>query len=102
VLERLTGVSLNEYIQKNICEPLGLKNINMLPTQHMKDRLAYMHERNSAGKLSPRDHITRGPLVASTAEEKAACFQSGGAGLFAKPQEYAREYSSTLFDNVCC
>lgn len=40
VLERATKMSLNDHIQKNIVEPLGLKNINMLPTPDMKKQLA--------------------------------------------------------------
>lgn len=40
VLERATKTSLNDHIQKNIMEPLGLKNINMLPTPEMKKQLA--------------------------------------------------------------
>jgi len=85
-------MSLNDYIQKNICGPLGLENVNMVPTQSMKDKLVHMHFRDASGKIGPRDHVIRRPLTASTPEEKAALFNSGGGGLFAKPQEYAREY----------
>ncbi|KAI1380795.1 beta-lactamase/transpeptidase-like protein [Hypoxylon crocopeplum] len=101
VLERKTGTSLNDYIQKNICQPLGLENVNMLPTQAMKDKLAYMHQRVQDGKLIPRDHLLRRPLVVSTPEEIAGLFHSGGAGLFAKPQEYARILTVLLNDGTC-
>ncbi|KAI1466078.1 beta-lactamase family protein [Daldinia caldariorum] len=101
VLQRKTGLSLNEYIQKNICEPLGLKNVNMIPTQSMKDNLAYMHQRLHDGKLIPRDHLLRRPLVVETPAEIADTFNSGGAGLFAKPQEYARILATLLNDGTC-
>ncbi|KAI1462536.1 beta-lactamase family protein [Annulohypoxylon moriforme] len=100
VLQRKTGVTLNDYIQNNICQPLGLQNVNMLPTQAMKDKLAYMHSRGQDGKIYPKDHIYRKPLVASTPEETASLFHSGGAGLFAKPQEYARIISVLLNDGT--
>ncbi|KAI1808062.1 beta-lactamase family protein [Daldinia bambusicola] len=101
VLQRKTGMSLNEYIQKNICEPLGLKNISMIPTQSMKDNLAHMHQRLPDGKLISRDHLLRRPLMVETPTEIADTFNSGGAGLFAKPQEYARILAALLNDGTC-
>ncbi|KAI8963744.1 beta-lactamase family protein [Daldinia sp. FL1419] len=101
VLERKTGLTLNEYIQKNICQPLGLGNVNMIPTQSMRDNLAHMHQRQHDGKLIPRDHLLRRPLMAETPDEIANTFNSGGAGLFAKPQEYTRIISVLLNDGVC-
>ncbi|KAJ3496083.1 hypothetical protein NLG97_g2930 [Lecanicillium saksenae] len=87
-VERRTGVSLNEYMQTHIFKPLGLKNISMIPTSEMKANLAHMNYRDPSGKVIPRDHPYRQPLVVETAEEKAKLFNSGGGGLFAKPQEY--------------
>ncbi|KAI0851311.1 beta-lactamase family protein [Daldinia vernicosa] len=101
VLQRKTGLTLNEYIQKNICQPLGLENINMIPTQSMKDNLAHMHQRLHDGKLIPRDHLLRRPLIVSTPQEIADTFNSGGAGLFAKPQEYTRVLAVLLNDGTC-
>ncbi|KAI2473173.1 beta-lactamase family protein [Annulohypoxylon bovei var. microspora] len=100
VLQRKTGLTLNDYVQKNICQPLGLQNVNMLPTQSMKDKIAYMHSRGQDGKIYPRDHLYRRPLIASTPEETASIFCSGGAGLFAKPQEYTRILSVLLNDGT--
>ncbi|KAI1336086.1 beta-lactamase [Xylariaceae sp. FL0016] len=101
IIERVSGMSLNDYMKNHIFEPLGLKNMNMLPTQAMMDNLAYMNFRAADGKLLPRDHPMRRPLLASTKEELAACFQSGGGGLFAKPQEYARILSVVLNNGIC-
>ncbi|KAI1104723.1 beta-lactamase/transpeptidase-like protein [Jackrogersella minutella] len=100
VLQRKTGLPLNDYIQKNICQPLGLKNVNMIPTKSMKDNLAHMHTRERDGKLRPQDHIYRRPLAVETPEEIAGVFNSGGAGLFAKPQEYTRILSILLNDGT--
>nr|XP_036586312.1 beta-lactamase family protein [Colletotrichum truncatum]KAF6796719.1 beta-lactamase family protein [Colletotrichum truncatum] len=100
-LERATGTTLNEYIQKNICQPLGLKNVNMFPTPSMKDHLAYMHYKKPDGKIITRDHPNHRPLVVQSEEEVAGTFNSGGAGLFAKPQEYARILAVFLNDGTC-
>jgi CubicO group peptidase (beta-lactamase class C family) len=91
VLERSTGMSLNNYLHQFIFAPLGLKNISMLPTPSMKQNLVHMSSRAPDGQLSQRDHLLRYPLIVETAEEKKNCFNSGGAGCFAKPQEYCRE-----------
>lgn len=99
----MTGQSLNDYFQEHIFKPLNLSHINMFPNDTMKSNLAYMHSRNPAtGKLElhPDGHLNRAPLVASTDAEKAAIFQQGGAGCFARPKEYAQIIAVLLNDGV--
>lgn len=99
VLERATGVKLNDWIQKNIMEPLGLKSINMLPTDQMKKDLAYMHQRwPGSQEAEERDHMYREPLLAETDHEKKHIFHSGGAGAFARPTEYVQVLAALLND----
>ncbi|KAK2780928.1 hypothetical protein FQN53_000880 [Emmonsiellopsis sp. PD_33] len=95
LIERSTGLLLNEYIQRNICKPLGLENVSMIPTASMKSKLAYMNHRAPDGQLSPRDHLLRLPLIVDRPEDT---FHSGGAGCFAKPQEYC-QILATLLNN---
>ncbi|KXT18895.1 hypothetical protein AC579_3523 [Pseudocercospora musae] len=99
VLERATGQGLNDRIQQHITGPLGLKNINMLPTKDMKQNLAYMHQRwPGSSAVEERDHIYREPLLAETEAEKKRIFQSGGAGAYAKPVEYVQVLAALLND----
>jgi CubicO group peptidase (beta-lactamase class C family) len=86
---RLTGLSLNDYCTKNIFEPLGLKSISMFPTADMKKKVAFMHQRKPDGSLIGRDHLLRKPLVVESSGVKDV-FNSGGAGAFSKPSDYAR------------
>lgn len=90
-------MTLNDYMRKNIFEPLAIKDMSMIPTAEMKARLAYMHHRSPDGALHPRDHLMRIPLVVSGDEETARCFHSGGGGLFARPQEYCSKSHSRSF-----
>lgn len=101
VLERATGTKLNDWIQQHIMAPLGLKNINMFPTDDMKKNLAYMHQR-WPGKpdAEERDHMYREPIVAATEHEKKHVFHSGGAGCFAKPAEYVQVLAALLNDGT--
>lgn len=100
VLERATGSKLNDIIQKGIIEPLGLKNVTMIPTPEMKKNLASMHQRwpGDASKIEERDHIYREPVIAETAEEQKRLFNSGGAGVFAQPKQYVQVLAALLND----
>lgn len=100
VLERATGSKLNDLIQKGIIEPLGLSNVNMVPTPEMKKNLASMHQRwpGSPSKSEERDHIYREPIIAETAEEQARLFNSGGAGCYAQPKQYVQVLAALLND----
>lgn len=89
-LERVTGLSLNDYCHKNIFEPLGLKNISWFPHAEMKKKLAFMHQRKPDGSLIGRDHPFRKPLVVESSGVKDV-LNSGGGGAFSTPSDYARK-----------
>ncbi|KAL5317604.1 hypothetical protein ACEPPN_014700 [Leptodophora sp. 'Broadleaf-Isolate-01'] len=97
-LERVTEISLNDFLHENIFKPLGLQDISMIPTKSMKSKLAFMNQRNHDGSLITRDHLLRRPLVVESAEDVSSCFNSGGAGCFAKPRDYC-QILSTLLNN---
>lgn len=100
VLERATGHKLNDWIQQHIMHPLGLKNINMFPTESMKKNLAYMHQRwpGDPTKCEERDHMYREPILAKHEHDKKHIFHSGGAGAFAQPREYVQVLATLLND----
>ncbi|KAJ5518111.1 Beta-lactamase-like protein [Penicillium expansum] len=102
-LERATGLTLNDYLQKNVFLPLGIKDMSMIPNHDMRQRLAYMNCRNPDGTLRSRDHLLRAPLVVDLEDdaEVARVFNSGGAGIFAKPQEYCKVLAVLLNDGTC-
>jgi len=58
----------------------------------MRAKLAYMNGRSPDGQLFPRDHLLHRPLVVREQADIDRCVNSGGAGCFAKPQEYCREW----------
>ena len=80
-------------------KPLGLKNVNMIPTAEMKKELAYMHQKwPGQSTAEERDHIYREPIVAESEAEKKRLFHSGGAGAYAKPAEYVQVLAALLND----
>ncbi|RDW65758.1 serine hydrolase domain-containing protein [Aspergillus mulundensis] len=82
-LQRATGLTLNEYLQKHIFAPLGIKEMSMIPNEDMRRRMAYMNHRGEDGTLRPRDHLLRAPLVVDLNDEAEIkrVFDSGGAGV---------------------
>ncbi|KAJ5701437.1 hypothetical protein N7488_008985 [Penicillium malachiteum] len=100
VLERLTGKTLNEYIHENVFKPLGLDQISMTPSDEMKAKLVYMHQRDDNGNISARDHLLRYPLTVETAS-KSSLFASGGAGCYSTAPDYCRVLAVLLNDGTC-
>ncbi|KAL4923603.1 serine hydrolase domain-containing protein [Aspergillus undulatus] len=102
-LERATGLTLNDYLQKHILQPLGIRDMSMLPGHALRQRMAYMNQRDPDGSFRPRDHLLRLPLVADLDNdaEIAGIFHSGGAGMFAKPQDYCKVLAVLLNNGTC-
>lgn len=90
LLERVTHSTLESYCRSHIYKPLGLNNISMRPNKDMVRKLAFMNYRAPDGQLSGRDHLLRRPLIPDS-DNSPSFLQSGGAGAFAKPQEYCRK-----------
>ncbi|GAB1198514.1 hypothetical protein APSETT444_007837 [Aspergillus pseudonomiae] len=90
VLERVTGQSLNDYFHQHIFEPLGLKHISMIPTEEMKAKLAYLHQRTTDGQLSVRDHLLRRAMTVKSESDIKSYFNSGGAGCFSTAEDYSQ------------
>ncbi|KAL5338947.1 beta-lactamase/transpeptidase-like protein [Aspergillus crustosus] len=97
-LERATGLTLNTYLQKYLFKPLRIENMSMIPSHELRSKLAYMHHRETDGTLRTRDHLLRAPLVVDLGNEAevSRIFNSGGAGMFAKPHDYSRILSVLL------
>ncbi|OJJ89520.1 serine hydrolase domain-containing protein [Aspergillus glaucus CBS 516.65] len=102
LVERATGVSLNDYFQENIFAPLNIKELNMFPTPEMLSRLCFMNKRASDGKVSLNEygHLSRSQFLAHTPEEKKVLFNHGGHGLFGRPSEYLQIISMLLNDGT--
>lgn len=102
-LERASGLTLNDFLQKRVFGPLGITDMSMIPNSDMRSRVAYMHQRDADGTLRPRDHLLRVPLVIDPENraEVGAVFNSGGAGMFARPQDYCKVLAVLLKDGTC-
>ncbi|OGE51217.1 hypothetical protein PENARI_c014G10445 [Penicillium arizonense] len=100
LIERVTGKPLNQYFQLHIFDPLGLDQISMIPTEKMKNKLAYMHQRDPTGRIHSRDHLLRLPLIMDDESDMKSFFNSGGAGCFSTPQDYCQILAVLLNDGT--
>ena len=102
LVERVSGLRLDEYFQLHLFQPLNIKDITMFPTDEMKKDLMRLSIRNDDGTFSQwnKPHMYRAPLVVRSPEEKAVVFNSGGAGCFGRPIEYAQVIAALLNDGV--
>jgi CubicO group peptidase (beta-lactamase class C family) len=62
VVERISGMTLDEYFQKNILKPIGVKHISMLPeSAGLLPKLASLHQMDKEGNVKLRTgHVPTG------------------------------------------
>ncbi|EXJ72316.1 beta-lactamase [Cladophialophora psammophila CBS 110553] len=102
LVERVSGLKLNDYFQQHIFKPMGITHISMFPTEEMKAELAWMNTRAPDGKMSlyVNGHLNRRPLYAKTKAEIDGTFHAGGAGCFARASQYCQIIAMLLNDGV--
>ena len=80
VLEAVTGEALNDYVQANICKPLGMASTGYLLTDALRARLAGVHQRGDDGAVKAVDFDP---------PQNPAHF-NGGGGMYSTAPDYAR------------
>ncbi len=80
LVERASGLSLEEYIQRHICAPLGLRDLGFVLRPDQTARLASMHHRQPDGSLQVMQHeVPQQPE-----------FFMGGGGLYGSITDFTR------------
>jgi CubicO group peptidase (beta-lactamase class C family) len=82
IIEKLTGMSLGDFMKARIFDPLGMKDTGFYVPKEKAARLAQVHGED-AGKLTPPDESRGDPTVPPAGA-------SGGGGLFSTAADYAR------------
>jgi methyl acetate hydrolase len=80
IVEKVSGLTLEQYFQRNILEPLGMKDTTFVFPESKFDRLASSYRRQSDGTLK-EEAITM-PLPPKE--------YNGGGGLFSTAPDYLR------------
>ena len=83
LIERCSGMTVGEFLKKEIFEPLGMTNTGYRYTGGQKDQMAVLYHINDDG--------TYEPMVGNMDDrhEPDAVYEGGGAGLFSNLKDYA-------------
>ena len=94
MVERVTNMSLEAYMKKNIWEPLGIRDMTFFLSTRpdMSARFADMSARGADGKVMYIEGYT--PYLDEKGNEMADCM--GGHGVFATPREYIKVLKAVL------
>lgn len=100
-VERVSGVTLEEYMKTNLWEPLGIKDMtfHMSTRPDMRARQANMTYRNDGGVLSHKSDSPQweGFKTLEGVETKGFF---GGDGLFSTPEEYVKVLRAVLDTSI--
>ncbi|HEX3209465.1 MAG TPA: serine hydrolase domain-containing protein [Geminicoccaceae bacterium] len=81
MVEAASGQKLGAYLQRNLFEPLGMRDTGFRITDDMRRRLAKIHQRGGDGRFEPQLELE----IPQDPE-----FEMGGGGLYGTIQDYAK------------
>jgi CubicO group peptidase (beta-lactamase class C family) len=87
VVERASGMPLDQFIRTRITEPLGMTDTSFYLPQAQRDRLAVVYSSKADGTY---DRAPEGPLGQGAYVDGPRTSFSGGAGLLSTARDYAR------------
>jgi CubicO group peptidase (beta-lactamase class C family) len=84
LIEVVSGLTVGEFLQKEIFEPLGMNSTGYRFHDDIEDRLASMYQRSGDGKLTKIKDLFDDYL------KPDAILEQGGAGLYSTIKDYLR------------
>jgi CubicO group peptidase (beta-lactamase class C family) len=87
VVERASGLALDEFFRRRITEPLGMQDTHFFLPREKRDRLAAVYAVGEAGAVSRAPDGSRGQGHYVDGPRRSF---SGGAGLLSTARDYAR------------
>lgn len=84
IIEKLSGISLPEFMKKRLFEPLGMKDTDFFVPADKRKRLAALYRMSDGGELVPADTGPRGKY------DEEPKLPLGGGGLVSTAVDYFR------------
>ena len=87
VVSIVSGMSLEEFVQKEICMPLTMKNTTFFLSEEQKTRLVdvYKRKKNRLIKVTGTKDDMAGIM-----HDKEICFEHGSGGIYSTLDDYAK------------
>lgn len=99
VIEKVSGSSFSEYLQRALFEPLGMEDTAFYVPEEKRGRLAVSYETSGEGeKMVP---YAGNHLGIINAMDRQPAFESGGAGLVSTSADYMKFAHMLLQGGVC-
>ena len=98
VVEQVSGKRIEEFMQENICKPLGLKDTTFFLNDEQKNRLVKVYD-GKTGKL--KDVSGTGKDLYGVLGMKEMAFEAATGGLYSTAGEYEKIAIMLLNDGVC-
>jgi len=91
IIEKLSGQSLPEFMQKQIFAPLSMKDTDFFVPKDKWNRFATLYRENEKGEIVPEsDQVTIGNAKVVLDYSVEPTMPSGGGGLVSTAQDYLR------------
>lgn len=87
VVERASGVPLDEFIRARITEPLGMKDTHFFLPVEQRDRLVTVYSSGSDGRITRASEGSKGQGAYVDGPRRSF---AGGAGLLSTARDYSR------------
>jgi CubicO group peptidase (beta-lactamase class C family) len=88
IVERVSGMPFEEFLQKRLFEPLGMTSTTFLPAEEQLERLAVSYKKGEDGKLVE----TRIDQLQYPLQDGRKRFPEAGGGLFSTAADLVRFY----------
>jgi CubicO group peptidase (beta-lactamase class C family) len=89
LVELFSGMSLNNFFQQRIFEPLGMKDTYFYLPAEKYNRLVSLHQEKDKKLIKPGDEITQNGRFIVDYPKQPGTYFSGGAGLSSTAMDYA-------------
>ena len=96
ILERVTGVTYEQFLQEHILDPLDMKSTTFYPTEEQLKNFAPPHKKDANGQLVT-SHISFLQYPLSDTKKR---FPEAGGGLFSTPLDLVKFYQMILNGGV--
>ncbi len=94
LVEKISGLSLDEFLRKRVFEPLGMKDTHFYLPQSKVNRLAALYQPDAAANNQIK--LTEAPTVESRWVKEPHTLFSGGGGLVSTAADYVRFHQMML------